>query len=756
MEPVLPMKETVDLRSYLHLLWRRKWVVIVPAVLCAAAAIIITMPAIMKPIYQSSATLMVEFPQPLSRELANLVANPTLEEQLARLSNQIQSNEFLTQMIANTGMRSDESVRLWARRNQKRYPDLTLDELVDLKLVEYLRSVIHMTALGGKREVRTNVIQVTVFDYYPARARSLVQNITDGIIEANRSEQLREVKSTGDFSATQLQEYQTKLQDAEARLEKFKRDRAQQMAQPTLVQEATVSVARDMQARAAADLSTQEEALATAAQTLRAAGLSASSYASLLTAAKAARALDEARSLETQYVQQTLLEAAAQSGPGQGALSEATAINLSRKLDEVRSELSQRLQESNRGMTPQRRDSILAYLMATANRDLAQVRQNGYAGQIAQFESRVTSGPQSDLEQQRLEQEVESYRELQNTFLTQLASSQISEAFGAAKVGEKISILQPAERPMDPVRPRRVQILLLSMVAGVILGVAGAFFVEHHDPSYRDVGEIERQSGLRVIGTLPNLESLSKLSSARRGGISGPLHAAAVERAVNDFLSDSPGYQEIRRMIIPLLDRSGPGPRSLMVTSARRGEGKSMASVCLALTMAKELPEARVVLVDLDTRKSTLSPFFGVNGTGPHEGLFLNDRTWSRQALRPLPLPNLSLLAVKSDPDRPHDLVTLEGVRWLLSTLKAEADWVIIDSPPNLPVPDALIIGREVESVLMVVRAGQTPRETVRRGIALQRQFQENLVGILLNNCSEVLPYYYHHRHYGYGYASHG
>jgi polysaccharide biosynthesis transport protein len=229
-----------------------------------------------------------------------------------------------------------------------------------------------------------------------------------------------------------------------------------------------------------------------------------------------------------------------------------------------------------------------------------------------------------------------------------------------------------------------------------------------------------------------------------------------VERAVTEFLSDSPGYQEMRRTILNLVNRQGPLPHSIMLTSARRGEGKSMASACLALTLAKELPSSRVVLVDLDARKATLSPFFGLNGDATERGVSLRLRQLSPENFFPLPLPNLSLLPIKVDPDSPTDLITVEGVAWLLSELRGHADWLVVDSPPNLPVPDALIIGRQVESVLLVVRAGQTPRETVRRGIVLQQQFCDNVMGILMNNCAEVLPYYYHHRHYGYGYGNRG
>ena len=100
------MRETVDLRNYLSLLWRRKWMVIIPTLVAGLAGFVITMPRIMKPVYRCSATLLVEQPAGLTQDVAGLVSNVSLQERLARLDSQIQSNEFLTKIIANTGMRA--------------------------------------------------------------------------------------------------------------------------------------------------------------------------------------------------------------------------------------------------------------------------------------------------------------------------------------------------------------------------------------------------------------------------------------------------------------------------------------------------------------------------------------------------------------------------------------------------------------------------------------------------------------------------
>jgi polysaccharide biosynthesis transport protein len=751
MDSVPPLKETVDLRSYVQVLWKRRWVVLVPTVLAAITGFIVTLPAIMRPVYQSSSTLMVELPQQLSQQLASMVQNRSVEEQMARLSGQIQSTEFLTKIIDNTGLRSDAGIQEWARKNQKRYPELTLADLVDLKLIDYLRQIIRIspgTAGGRSRIAMGNVIQVSAQDYYPDRARRLVQNLTAGIIEANRSEQLKGVKSTGDFSATQLQEYQSKLKAAEDRLERYRREVMERKAQPTLVTEQSVPLVRELRETAASDLELQIRLQEAAAGNLRSAGIDPNVLESLLALPDAARLLEQARGMERDFVRQSIIGAGSNAQAGQSA-----SLALARKVDEIGAALQANL--AGKAIPASSGADAESYLLAAVRRELARIRRDAYDSQIAQYTTALTGLPQADLEFQRLQQDVDTYRALQSTFLQQLASSQISEAFGSSNLGEKISILEPAEHPLAPVRPKRAQIILLAILAGLAIGTVGAFFLEHHDPSLRDVRDLEGLFGLRVLGTVPNLHTLARLADPSREGGDPVLRAAAVERAARNFLNDSPGYQEFRKLVLDLLRPASGGPRTIMVTSARRGEGKSTSSVCLALALAKELPTERVVLVDLDVRNPTLGPFFGVNGHSGGVGARLSELVLTDDMLHELPfsLPNLRLIVIEKLLPREGDLVTREGVRALLRELAGRADRIVIDAPPNLPVPDALIIGHEADGVLMVVRAGSTPRETVRRGLELQRQFRDNILGVLLNNSAEVLPYYYEHKHYGQRYG---
>src|SRR5262249_31365071 len=151
------------------------------------------------------------FPRPMTKEVAGLVANPSMEERLARLDSQVQSNDFLKTLIQNTNMRSDPGVQDWAQKNMKRYPDMSRDDLVDLWLIRYLRQSIHV---GPSGKGAGNVIEITMADYYPERARSLVQNLCAGVIEASRSTQLKLTQTTEDFSSSQLNEFRNKMVEA--------------------------------------------------------------------------------------------------------------------------------------------------------------------------------------------------------------------------------------------------------------------------------------------------------------------------------------------------------------------------------------------------------------------------------------------------------------------------------------------------------------------------------------------------------------
>lgn len=735
----LPMKETVDLRTLLATIWHRKFVVLVPVVLAAATAWIVTLPQIMKPQYQCQSILLVQPPPQLSFQLAGIVVNPSQTEQIIRIQSQIRSNEFLDKVITQTRLREAGPFRVWAQKNRSRYEGMTEDQLVDLRAKEFLRRSV-IANPSGERNGPANQVTISLQMADPDQVFALVNSITRSVIDAGKSDLSEEFQWTSAFSEIQRQEFQARLDKAEKELEDFQRQHANLQATPGLVGANNVGLAQQLRDAAASDLTTQEGDVDRLGRSLQKNGVDPAAVERVLAKPEAATNLGEARTLEREYIRQLL--------GGEGT-AQGTAIQSARRSDDV--EQAGRAALTSAGVKPETMDDAAQYLHGLVGRDLARARIAALDQAIGQYRGRISAAPEADLQLQRLQQDVASNRSILNAFETQMVASQISAAYGSSKAGEKISVLVPAQRPLDPVWPKRTPIVLLAVLAGLGLGIGGATFLERVDPSFRDVREIEQRFGLQVLGTIPNMVAFGKLTgNPPRSAEEWAARAGRAERVMTSFLDNSPGYQEFRKLILGLVRSGGSQARRIMLTSARGGEGKSVTSACLALALARELPGERVVLVDLDVRRPGLGPLVGLRGDEGSGKLILGSRTWEGNPLSPLILPNLKLLVPADSREPGRDVVTVETVRWLLAKLGEVADRVIIDSPPNLPVPDSIIIGPEVDGVIFVVKAGETPRETVRLGIELQQRFGDNIVGILLNNCAEVLPY--HHAYASYGY----
>ncbi|MFN2370585.1 MAG: CpsD/CapB family tyrosine-protein kinase [Candidatus Krumholzibacteriia bacterium] len=215
------------------------------------------------------------------------------------------------------------------------------------------------------------------------------------------------------------------------------------------------------------------------------------------------------------------------------------------------------------------------------------------------------------------------------------------------------------------------------------------------------------------------------------------------------FDIESPMAIELRRIMIRVgrqldLERK----RTILVTSAERGEGKSLFALHFALVLAYHLPR-RVLLLDGDIRRpvqhtvfqSPLSPGFCdlLKGEAPVE-----------KAARPTKIKNLDFMPAGEVGGRPSRLFGAHRIRGVVDQLHKVYDIVILDSPPVVPVSDPLHFLEAVDGVLYLVMAGQTPKELSRRGIEILQGAGANILGAVANNLSEVLPYYYDQKYYGY------
>ncbi len=215
------------------------------------------------------------------------------------------------------------------------------------------------------------------------------------------------------------------------------------------------------------------------------------------------------------------------------------------------------------------------------------------------------------------------------------------------------------------------------------------------------------------------------------------------------FDIESPMAIELRRIMIRLgrhldLERK----RAIMITSAERGEGKSLFCLHFSLVLAYHLQQ-KILLVDADIRRPVQHTVFQVP-LSPGFADLLADEGSVHEVTRPTKVSNLHFLPAGLPGGNPSRLFSGHRVRSVIEDLHKTFDIILLDSPPVVPVSDPLHYIDAVDGALYMVMAGQTPKDLSLRGVEILKSAGANLLGAVANNLAEVLPYYYDQKYYGY------
>ncbi len=191
---------------------------------------------------------------------------------------------------------------------------------------------------------------------------------------------------------------------------------------------------------------------------------------------------------------------------------------------------------------------------------------------------------------------------------------------------------------------------------------------------------------------------------------------------------------------------AGRNVRAIVVTSPAKGDGKSLTAANLALTMAQEFHQ-RVLLLDADLRRPSIAKLFGISETPGLSDVLLGAEDLDR-ALVHLPDQHLTVLPARSAAAQPAELLGSGVMRRTLDTLRGRFDRVLIDMPPVAPLADVHVISPLADGVLMVVRAGITPKPAIER--ALSGLDMSKVLGLVLNAAGEPTADGYGDDGYGY------
>ena len=333
-------------------------------------------------------------------------------------------------------------------------------------------------------------------------------------------------------------------------------------------------------------------------------------------------------------------------------------------------------------------------------------------------------------------QSVDLNRQTYNDLLSRLNDAQLSSQIKATTV----KVLDRAEPPRSPIEPQPARNLIVAVLLGLVLGVGLATLRENLDHRIKSPEEAIRYLRLPLLTVIPGIglgqDAGKEKGKAKLVTIEEPRsHAAEC-------------YRNLRTSI--LFSTGRPVPKTILITSAVGGEGKSTTSANLAVVMSQN--GRRVLLVDADLRRPSLTRYFTRRESGGIVRLLM-ENCRPEEAVQRSFVDNLDLLLCHDVPSNPSELLGSDRMFGAVEHFRNQYDAVVIDSPVVISVPDTLILASRAEAVIMVHRPGAAARDMVRHAREKLEEVKANILGLVLNNVDlEAGRYAYsRHRYYGYG-----
>jgi len=269
-----------------------------------------------------------------------------------------------------------------------------------------------------------------------------------------------------------------------------------------------------------------------------------------------------------------------------------------------------------------------------------------------------------------------------------------------------------------------------------------------HEPGLRKniLAEIKKEIMRSPMSTIPVGQELGQEANGQPTLADGPSSVAELKFAPDSKLVavSAPRsfpceqYRVLRSKLWEL--REGKNLRTILVTSAAASEGKTLTAVNLALTIAQTI-EHTVLLVDADLRNPTVHSLLGFPAAKGLTDLLRGDLLMSQVILK-TKMHNFCVTPAGSIPENPTELLNTQKMRDFLGKAGEQYDWVILDSPPFIPVADAQLMSCLVDGILLVVRASHTSTDLLSKSV--QSLQGKNVLGIVFNGIQNSRTRGYH------------
>ncbi len=703
-------EEEIHLRDYINVVLRRKWIVLLFFVSVVVTVSLATF--MMKPLYKSTVTIRIDKEDPTVLAFEDVYRVEKIEADYYQTQYKIlKSRNIAKRVIKKLDLDGNREFvggeqgvlgsvfsglpRLAGKDSSKEEPPVVEDG-VDTSIID---------AFLGRLEVRplmkSQLVEVSFESHDPQLARDVANAVAETYIDFNLSSKIEASQQARKWLEKQIEVMKARVEESEEELNRYASENKMIFLDENQDRQ---SILKQKLAELSSALS---EATATRIQ-------KEALY----------REIKEAGDKNPVVMNNPLI----QELKKQFISLESEYFNLLKiykpeypKMKQLKSQMDS-LQKRIKAETANIMKSIRSDYMAAVKRekylkDLFNVQKR----KALEFQNRM-------VQYQILKREVDTNKELYNNMLQRLKEIGVSATMKATN----IQILDRAEYPKAPYKPKKGLNIILSILVGLMGGVGLAFFVEYFDNTVKDSQDIERRLNLPSLGVIPLYTQTDP--SARElithSDNVGPV--AEAFRSIGTFIS---------------LSSASRPPRTILITSPREKEGKTTVSINTAMALTSTFK--RGIIVDADLRKPKIHDGFSLENISGLSTFLTGNMEFDDDLIRRTSIEGLDIITSGPIPPNPSELLGSARMKDLLDALYSIYDFVVIDSAPLLGMTDSLYLSSFVDGVVLVIRAGKTPQDALMETKRMLGKIDAKILGVVINAVKEKdLRYGYYSYYY--------
>ena len=706
-------EEEIHLRDYLQVILRRKWIVITFFIAVVTTVTLGTF--IMKPQYKSTVTIKIDKENPNILTFKDVYAVERPEEDYYQTQYKILKSRNLAKRVVRQ-MKLDSNPEFARQKNEVQVSSfLKQDKLlkedgIDSSLVDSFIGRIDVSP-----QQKSRLVNVSFTSYDPELSAKVTDSIAKSFIDLNIEPKFEATQQAREWLEKQLEAMKAKVEQAEEKLNEY----AAKNEIIFLDKESKGNDSENIITKRLSELSTE------------------------LTTATSDRIHKEA-----------LYNEIKSGDPDSSSLVMGNALIMTLKKDyaSLESDYNQNLkvykpdyprmvkQKELIDQTKKRIDAETKKVVSSIKKDYeAALKRESYLKTAFEKQKKEALDLNTrSVQYQILKREADTNKELYNGLLQRLKETGIS----ASLTSSNIQILDRAEVPKSPYKPKKTLNILLSLIVGLFGGVGLAFFAEYLDNTIKTPEDVEKRIYMPSLGLVPLYDQKANPKNLPVEYIS--------HLDVKSQLSEA--YSSIRTFL--LFSTAGKPPKVMMVTSPRREEGKTTTAINTAISLTKS--DVRVVLVDADMRRPRLHKVFKVSNTSGLSSFLSGNTEFGNGMLKKTKIPGLDVLPSGPLPPNPAELLSSYRLRDLIEGLYPLYNFIIFDTPPVLGLADAAITSTQTDGVIMVVRSGQTPKEAAQQAKRILESVNAKVLGVVLNAINQSNLRYGYYSYYQYYYQNYG